>query len=78
MTTIHQTIEILPDRRLRLDLAMPEDVPAGKAEVTITVLPVEKTMPPETLRSLSGSLANSKAFGRDGVAIQRKMRDEWE
>lgn len=46
--------------------------------MTITVSPVEKVMSRDTLRALAGSLANSKAFERDGAAIQREMRDEWE
>lgn len=78
MAIIHKTIEIPPDRRLNLDLALPDDIPAGKAEMAITISPVEKVMSLKTLRALAGSWASSKAFDRDGVTIQREMRDEWE
>lgn len=82
MTTIHQTIELPSDRRLRLDLAIPEDIPAGKVEVTVTVLPVEKDAfkdtPYEKLRVFAGTFADSKTFDRDSVTIQREMRDEWD
>jgi hypothetical protein len=39
MSTIKQTVHIPADRRLRLDLTLPEDIPAGQEEMTVILSP---------------------------------------
>ncbi|MDR2561430.1 MAG: hypothetical protein LBC63_06650 [Holophagales bacterium] len=82
MTTIQQTIEIPQDHRLHLDLPLPSEIPAGRAEVHVTIIPcvhsakgAQKGHKP--FEGLAGSLKDSVLFGRDGVELQREMRDEW-
>ncbi len=78
MTTIQKMIDIPLDHRLRLDLPLPADIPAGRAEIQVTIIPhPEKTTPRKAFEGLAGSLRDSATFSRDAVAIQREMRDEW-
>ncbi|MCL1893711.1 MAG: hypothetical protein FWG02_05695 [Holophagaceae bacterium] len=78
MTTIQQTIEIPPDHRLRLDLPISSDIPAGRAEIRITITPHTKiTTKRKPFEGLAGSLKNSPIFGCDGMELQRRIRDEW-
>jgi hypothetical protein len=39
MNTIQQTVHIPADRRLRLDLILPEDIPEGQAEMMVILSP---------------------------------------
>jgi len=82
MATIQQTMEIPQGHRLRLDLPLPSDVPAGRAEVQVTIVPCAHSAKGEQkgrkpFEGLAGSLKDSVLFGRDGVELQREMRDEW-
>ncbi len=78
MTTIQKTIEISADHRLRLDLPLPEGVPAGLAEIQVTIIPYPETpQKRKPFAGLAGSLKDSPIFSRDGVELQREMRDEW-
>ncbi len=78
MTTIQKTIDIPADHCLRLDLPLPGDIPAGRAEIQVTIIPhPEKTTPRKAFEGLAGSLKGSAAFSRDAVELQREMRDEW-
>ena len=46
--TITQTVDITDSRRLRLDLEVPREIPAGKAQVELKVIPfVKKEEKPE-------------------------------
>lgn len=76
MTTIEKSIEIPVDRRLRLDLTLPDELPPGRAELRLTINPSPASggMP---FDGLFGSLKDSGLFSGDSVDIQRKMRDEW-
>ncbi len=78
MTTIQKTIQIKPDRRLHLDLSLPDDLPTGEAEVLVIISPAGSDSPVKAIRPLAGSLASSKTFAEDSVALQRKLRDEWQ
>jgi hypothetical protein len=40
--TIQQTVDILADRRLRLDVALPENAPLGPVDVELRLTPAEK------------------------------------
>ena len=48
--TITQTVDITDSRRLRLDFEVPREIPAGKAQVELKVIPFvkkeEKLEPP--------------------------------
>jgi hypothetical protein len=97
--TIEQTVEIPVNHRLIVDV--PQDIPAGKAMITITPAfgkgSLPETYSPEealkksaeraaarrknpslnTFRKFHGSLKGSLNFDRDGMEIQREMRNEW-
>jgi len=46
--TITQTVDITDSRRLRLDFEVPREIPAGKAQVELKVIPfVKKEEKPE-------------------------------
>ncbi len=78
MTTMQQRIDIPLDHRLRLDLPLPEDIPAGRAEIQMTIIPYpKKPAIHKAFASLAGSLKDSATFSRDAVELQREMRDEW-
>ncbi len=79
MATIQKSIEIPQDRRLCLDLALPEDFPVGQATVLVFISPDEETNSPlASLPELAGSLKNSPNFAGDPMDIQRKIRsDVW-
>jgi hypothetical protein len=76
MNTIRQTVHIPADRRLRLDLTLPDDFPVGEAELRVfSPQPKERTH--KAIKHLAGCLADSKTFAGNSLAIQRSMRDEW-
>jgi len=87
--TIEQTVEILPGCRLFVDI--PPEVPKGKAILTLTTVSTNNEQAqeirpdnldgPEELReklqNLQGSLGKNAFGALDGVAYQRKVREEW-
>jgi hypothetical protein len=82
MNTIQQTVHIPADRRLRLDLTLPEDIPEGQAEMTVIFSP--HTIPKTFLKSVAEkSLRDYPACGMwadredmtDPVEWIRKQRD---
>jgi hypothetical protein len=78
MTTIQKSVEIPEDRRVRLDLTLPEGFPAGQAKILIFISPDVETAPAVPLPELAGSLRNSPNFSGDPMEIQRKIRaDVW-
>jgi hypothetical protein len=77
MNTIQQTVHIPADRRLRLDLILPEDIPEGQVEMRIHFSPVPESSTYESIKHFSGCLADSKTFSGDSVELQRAIRDEW-
>ncbi len=77
MNTIQQTVTIPADRRLRLDIELPDTIPAGRAEMVVVLSPVQEPVSKKPLNSLAGSLADSATFAGDPVQLQRAMRDEW-
>ncbi len=81
MTTIEKTVEIPADHRLKLELPIPDDIPAGRAEIKVTVIPYPEEPQSSSadesinrLKSLAGVLKDSKTFAGDPVELQRKMR----
>ncbi len=78
MTTIQKMIDIPLDHHLRLDLPLPKDIPAGRAEIQVTIIPhSEKPAIHKAFAGLAGSFKDSATFSRDAVELQREMRDEW-
>jgi hypothetical protein len=76
MNTIQQTVHISADRRLRLDLTLPDNFPVGEAELRV-FSPQSKGKTYEAIKHLAGCLAGSKTLAENSLAIQRSMRDEW-
>jgi len=81
--TITKTVEITDSRRLHLDFDIPREVPAGKAQVELKVIPfVKKEDKPEPpLKSLVGAatpLADSLLgiFSRIGDVDLEEIRAE--
>jgi hypothetical protein len=75
MTTIQQTVEITEDRRLNLDLSIPDDVPVGTAEMTIVLAPTPKVKTFGSIKHLAGAWKNSKTFAGDSVILVKATRD---
>jgi hypothetical protein len=80
---IEQIVEIPPNRRLFLEV--PKEVPAGKAILTYSSVSVgedDNILPSgelkEKLEKLRGSLGKSAFCFLDGLAYQRKVREEWD
>ena len=82
--TITQTVDVPADRRVRLDFEIPREIPEGKVQIELKVVPFiqkeEKAAPPlkclvgvKTPRSdrLLGSAANL------GETTLDELRDEW-
>lgn len=80
MDTIHQTVTISADRRLLLDLTLPNSIPAGRADLLLVFSPQQEEECPtvQSVLHLAGNLKNSKTFRDvDPVQLQKAMRDEW-
>jgi len=89
---VEQTVEIPSNRRLFVDV--PPEVPLGKVILTFTPASVYKDLesaeeiwtanrahPEEIkarLQTLQGCLGENAFGGMDGVAYQRKVREEWD
>jgi len=90
--TIEQTVEIPASHRLFVDV--PPEVPTGKAILSYTPVVGNEDIEyarkiwhnnrachdelKAMLQKLQGSLGKSAFGSLDGVAYQRKVRDEWE
>ena len=77
MDTIRTTVIIPADRRLRMEVTVPEGIPPGKAEVVLVISPVPPDQEGTPLTELAGCLADSPRFSRDPVTVQRELRDGW-
>jgi hypothetical protein len=77
MTTINISLEIPADRRLRLDLVLPDDLPTGRAELRLTINHVQSEESDISFKSLFGCLKGRDVFLGDSVELQRAMRNEW-
>jgi hypothetical protein len=89
---IEQTVDIPSDRRLFVDV--PPEVPVGQAILTLTPASVDKDLESaeviwaanrahqkelmNKLHNLQGCLGKDAFGGMDGVAYQRKVREEWD
>ena len=76
--TIVEKVTIPENRRLRLDLALPASLPAGAAEVRVTIVPGAASRPDDPrFADFAGCLRGSRLFGQDGLEFQREARDGW-
>ena len=90
--TIEQTIEIPPSRLITIKV--PEEIPAGKAMLTLTAIStshglgicpiisfdtnISQSELKVKLQKLQGSLGKKSFCALDGVAYQHKVRKEWD
>jgi len=77
MNTIQQLVTIPADRRLQIDLLLPDTIPPGVSEMLVVFSPTHQKRDRKPLRHFAGSLAASATFAGDPVALQRMLRDEW-
>ena len=77
MNTIQQTVTIPSNRRLQLDLPLPDNIPVGPAEMLLVLSPAQEDRPPKSILDFVGCFADSATFAGDPVALQKAMRDEW-
>jgi len=77
MNTFQQTVTIPSNRRLQLDLSLPDSIPVGQADVLVVLSPAREDKAHQSIRHLAGSLAGSATFVGDPVALQKAIRDEW-
>ncbi|MCA9437029.1 MAG: hypothetical protein H6752_17950 [Candidatus Omnitrophica bacterium] len=78
MEKLRTQIEVPEDHRIHLDMTLPEEVPSGPAELTLTISPRARTSAKADLMSFAGSLSGSALAKRNSVAVQRELRDEWD
>jgi len=69
--SVIQTVEIPASRRLTIDV--PHDIPTGRTIITFTPAPEPDFKP----ISRYFGILSPNTYG-DGVAYQRKLRDEWD
>ena len=78
METIKQQLNIPANRRVKLDIILPDEIPVGAAEMIMVVVSHSR---PQTshrdIMELAGCLRHSKALRGDPVSIQKGWRDEW-
>jgi hypothetical protein len=77
MNTFQQTVTIPLNRRLQLDLPLPDSVPVGQAEMLVILSPAREGKALKSNRHLAGCLAESLAFAGDPLALQKAIRNEW-
>ncbi|MDR1488106.1 MAG: hypothetical protein LBT62_09015 [Deltaproteobacteria bacterium] len=76
MTTIEKTIEIPENRRVNLELEVPENIPTGEANIQVKITPSQKKKATwNDLMKFEGCLKDEPAFQGNSVEIQRKMRN---
>ena len=77
MNTIQQTVTIPANRRLQLDLPLPDSVPVGQMEMLVVLSPARQDKTCQSIRRFIGCLADSATFAGDPVTLQKALRDEW-
>jgi hypothetical protein len=77
MTQLQQIVHIADDRRLRLDLSVPEDVPTGHVEMRVFFSPVTPVSAQAPARDGETSLADCSAFGMWAGREDMENPGEW-
>jgi len=71
--TMTQTVEITADRRT---IDVPREIPSGATIITFTPIAGKDVNPSRKSISQYFGILSPDTYG-DGVAYQRKLRDEW-
>ena len=80
MNAIQQTVQIPMDRRLQLDLTLPDDIPVGRAEMLVVISPMPEQARANRLGGMRdlGTMDKNldiKAFGREEVIAMFEGRE---
>jgi hypothetical protein len=72
MNAIQQTVQIPADRRLQLNVVLPDHIPVGKAEMLLVLSPVPEQAHAQRLGGMRGlgtvdKDLDIKAFGREEI-----------
>ena len=78
MEAIKRQLNIPANRRLKLDIILPDEIPVGAAELIMIVAsqPVLQNGR-RNIMNLAGCLRHSKALRGNPVSIQKGWRNEW-
>jgi hypothetical protein len=79
MAFIQRVIEVADERKISLDLIIPDDIPNGETVVKISFVPVKLDgpwVPLEDIYKELGIFQDSKAFSEDAEESRCDMRDE--
>jgi hypothetical protein len=79
MPTLRADVEISEDRRLRLDMGLPKDLPVGRAHLEIKITHVtQKSLPKQkSIMDFYGCFKGLHSFDAEGIDVQKELRDEW-
>ena len=78
METIRQQLNIPANRRVKLDIILPNEIPIGAAEMIMVVASYSRPQNNRrAIMELAGCLRHAKALRGDPVSIQKGWRDEW-
>ena len=78
METIRQQLNIPANRRVKLNIILPDEIPVGAAEMIMVVASYSRPQNNRrAIMELAGCLRHSKALRGDPVSIQKGWRDEW-
>ena len=72
MNAIQQTVQIPANRRLQLDLTIPEDVPTGEAEIQVVFSPLRKDVPPRETCNRLGFMRGHGVIPEDIKSVGRE------
>jgi len=80
MNAIQQTVQIPMDRRLQLDLTLPDNIPVGRAEMLVVISPLPEQACAKRLGGMRGlgtmdKNLDIKAFGREEVIAMFEGRE---
>jgi len=80
MNAIQQTVQIPVDRRLQLDLTLPDHVPVGRAEMLVVLSPIPEQAHSKRLGGMRGlgtmdKDLDIKAFGKDEIFAMFEGRE---
>jgi hypothetical protein len=72
MNAIQQTVQIPANRRLQLDLTIPEDVPTGEAEIQVIIFPPRKDAPQQEACNRLGFMRGQGVVPEDIKSVGRE------
>jgi len=80
MNAIQQTVQIPIDRRLQIDLTLPDNIPVGRAEMLVVISPVMEQTHTKRLGGMRGLCTmdkslDIKAFEREEIIAMFEGRE---